>query len=59
MGRQERRTWENLKERDHFEDIGEDGRIILKRSLKRMGGCGLDSDNWQDLVNTVMYLRIS
>jgi hypothetical protein len=34
---------ENLKERDHLEDLGEDGKIILKRILNRMRICGLDS----------------
>jgi hypothetical protein len=26
--------WENLKERDHIEDLAIDGRIILERLLK-------------------------
>jgi hypothetical protein len=32
-------------ERDHFEDLGVDGRVILKgvETGNRMGGCGLDS----------------
>jgi len=35
---------ENLKERDHSKDLGEDGRIIKNVSqVKMMGSCGLDS----------------
>jgi hypothetical protein len=33
-----------LKERDHSEDLGIDGRIILQRSLEKLSrSCGLDS----------------
>jgi hypothetical protein len=28
----------NLKVRDHSEDLGEDGRIILERILEKQGG---------------------
>jgi hypothetical protein len=35
---------ENLRERDHLEDLGVDGRIILERILDKRGeSCGLDS----------------
>jgi hypothetical protein len=35
---------ENLRERDHSEDLGVDGRIILMQVLRnRSGVCGLDS----------------
>jgi hypothetical protein len=27
--------WENLKQRDHYEDKDTDGRVILKRSLNK------------------------
>jgi hypothetical protein len=33
---------EGLKERDYFEDLGVDGRIILKWNLNRIGWLGLD-----------------
>jgi hypothetical protein len=36
--------WGNLRERDHFEDAGIDGRLILIRIIKKWdeGGHGLD-----------------
>jgi hypothetical protein len=35
--------WENLRERDHWEDPGVDGRIILKRIFRKLDeGYGLD-----------------
>jgi hypothetical protein len=49
--------WGNLEERDHLEDLGIDGRIILKW----MWDGGMDwvdlakyRDRWRALVNTVM-----
>ena len=37
--------WGNLREREHSEDLGVDGRIILERTLKeiKMGGRELDT----------------
>jgi len=37
--------WGDLRERDHLEDIGADGRIILKWLSKKW-----DSDEWTGLI---------
>jgi hypothetical protein len=51
-----------MRERDHFEYVGVDGRIVLKRTVKKQGG-GVD---WIDVaqnrdclvpVNVLMNLR--
>jgi hypothetical protein len=42
--------WQNLRGRHHFEDLGIDGRIILKCILKEQFG-------WA-VVNMVMYLKV-
>ena len=34
-------SWRNLSERDHLEDSGMDGRLILILILNKVGGCGL------------------
>ena len=53
--------WENLRGRDHWEDLGIDGRKILKWMMKEMGcrtialiGLTEDRDRWQAVVNTVI-----
>jgi hypothetical protein len=49
-----------LKERDHLEDLGIDGRVILERILEKLGGKAwtgficLSSVQWRSLVNMKM-----
>jgi len=55
-----------MKERNHLQDLGVDGRIILKCILKKQVGMvwtGLvffsdDSVKWQTAVITVMNIRV-
>jgi len=55
--------WENLRERDHLEDPGIDGRIILRwifrqwdREYMDWTDLAQDRDRWRALVNMVMNL---
>jgi len=57
--------WGNLRERDHLEDPGLDGRIILTWIFRKWDVGGMDwielvqdRDSWRALVNAVMNLRI-
>jgi hypothetical protein len=57
--------WGNLRERDHLEDAGVDGRIILRWILRKwdvgsMNWIELDQDRdrWRAIVNAVMNFRV-
>ena len=67
MGRGEVHTgfwWGGLREGDHMEDPGVDGRIILKWIFKKWDGSmdwivqTHDRDRRQAVVNAVMNLRV-
>jgi hypothetical protein len=56
--------WGNLTERDHSEDLGVGGRIILKCIFKKWDG-GMDwidqaqdRDTWRVVVNEAMNNRV-
>jgi hypothetical protein len=56
--------WVNLKETAHLEDLGVDGRVILKWISKRWDGgmdwieLAQDKDRWRAFVSAVMNPRV-
>ena len=57
--------WGNLRERDHFETPGVDGRLILIWIIRKWDEGVIDwidlpqeRDRWRALVNAVMNLRV-
>ena len=49
MGRGERYTWlwwGDLRERDHLEDLGVDGRIVLRWIFRKWAGVGRTGWSW-------------
>jgi hypothetical protein len=60
MGRGEAYTgfwWGNLRERDHLESPGIDGRIILRWIFSKWDVLAQERDRCRTLVNAVMNLR--
>jgi hypothetical protein len=56
----------NLRERDHLEDPGIDGRIILRRIFRKFVWRGMERidlapgrDKWRELMNAAKNLRVS
>jgi len=54
-----------VRERDHWEDLGVDGRIILRWICGKWDVGGMDwiklaqaGDRWRALVNAVMNLQV-
>jgi hypothetical protein len=57
--------WESQKERDHYEDQRRRWVDNIKMDLREIGWNGMDwielaqdRDQWRDLVNTVISLRV-
>ena len=56
--------WGSLRERDHFEDPGVDGRIIVRWTFRKWDigmdwiELAQDRDRWRARVSAVMNLRV-
>ena len=53
--------WGNMRERDHLEDTGLDGRIILKWNFRRgveWIDLAQDRDRWRAPLNAVRNIRV-
>jgi hypothetical protein len=51
--------WGGLRERDHWEDLSVNGRIILKWNFKTWDvAVAQHRDRWRALVNAVMNLQV-
>jgi hypothetical protein len=55
--------WGNL-EGKKLENLGIDGKIILKSVLNKLGGRGVNypaknRDTWRDLVKTIIYIQVT
>ena len=57
--------WGNLRERDHLEDPGVGGRVILRWIFRKWEGGGMDWidlahywDRWRAVVNMIMKFQV-
>jgi hypothetical protein len=57
--------WENLTERNHLEELGLDGRVLLKWIFKNWYGnmdwidLAQDRDRWRSVVQVAINLGVS
>jgi hypothetical protein len=50
--------WGNVRERDQLEDLGVDGRIILRWIYRKWTDLTQDRDRWRALVDALTKLRV-